>query len=88
MFKFVVDFLQGMLENSFCIAMIQVFDVASKRFQRSGQTKRNKNSKKEKKEKEGFYAFHKAEKQRSGKYIYIYHTHDCFNSTQCQPTSL
>ena len=41
--------------------------VASKRFQRSGETTRNKNTKKEKKEKEGFYAFHKAEKQRSGK---------------------
>ena len=40
--------------------------VASKRFQRSGETTRNRNSKKEKKEKEGFYAFHKAEKQRSG----------------------
>jgi len=39
--------------------------VASKRFQRSGETTRNRNFK-EKKEKEGFYAFHKAEKQRSG----------------------
>lgn len=38
--------------------------VASKRFQRSGETTRNRNSKKEKKEKEGFYAFQKAEKQR------------------------
>jgi len=39
--------------------------VASKRFQRSGETTRNRNAKKDKKEKEGFYAFHKAEKQRS-----------------------
>ena len=39
--------------------------VASKRFQRSGETSRNRGSKKEKKEKEGFYAFQKAEKQRS-----------------------
>ncbi|KAF8806163.1 hypothetical protein BYT27DRAFT_7168477 [Phlegmacium glaucopus] len=38
--------------------------VASKRFQRSGETTRNRGSK-EKKEKEGFYAFQKAEKQRS-----------------------
>ena len=43
--------------------------VASKRFQRSGETTRNRNSKKEKKEKEGFYAFHKAEKQRSGNFF-------------------
>ena len=42
--------------------------VASKRFQRSGETTRNRKSKKEKKEKEGFYAFHKAEKQRSGNF--------------------
>lgn len=47
--------------------------VASKRFQRSGETTRNKNSKKKKKEKEGFYAFHKAEKQRSGNF-YLSHT--------------
>jgi ribosomal RNA-processing protein 7 len=47
--------------------------VASKRFQRSGETTRNKNLKKEKKEKEGFYAFHKAEKQRSGNF-YLSHT--------------
>jgi len=40
--------------------------VASKRFQRSGETARNRQHKKEKKEKEGFYAFQKAEKQRSG----------------------
>jgi ribosomal RNA-processing protein 7 len=40
--------------------------VASKRFQRSGETTRNRNPKEKKKEKEGFYAFHKAEKQRSG----------------------
>ena len=40
--------------------------VASKRFQRSGETTRNRNSKEKKKEKEGFYAFHKAEEQRSG----------------------
>jgi ribosomal RNA-processing protein 7 len=39
--------------------------VASKRFQRSGETTRNRNLKKEK-EKEGFYTFQKAEKQRSG----------------------
>ena len=43
-------------------------NVASKRFQRYGETTRSRNSKKEKKEKEGFYAFHKAEKQRSGFY--------------------
>ena len=43
--------------------------VASKRFQRSGETTRNRNSKKEKKEKEDFYAFHKAEKQRSGIFL-------------------
>ena len=42
--------------------------VASKRFQRSGETTRNRNVKK-KKEKEGFYAFHKAEKQRSGNFL-------------------
>jgi ribosomal RNA-processing protein 7 len=42
--------------------------VASKRFQRSGETARHRSSKKEKKEKEGFYAFQKAEKQRSGVY--------------------
>ena len=53
--------------------------VASKRFQRSGETTRNKNSKKEKKKKEGFYAFHKAEKQRSGKFLSF--TYDRFNST-------
>ncbi|KDR73430.1 hypothetical protein GALMADRAFT_269664 [Galerina marginata CBS 339.88] len=40
--------------------------VASKRFQRSGETARNRSHKKEKEEKEGFYAFQKAEKQRSG----------------------
>ncbi|KIM36102.1 hypothetical protein M413DRAFT_449419 [Hebeloma cylindrosporum] len=40
--------------------------VASKRFQRSGQAARNRGNKKEKKEKEGFYAFQKAEKQRTG----------------------
>ena len=40
--------------------------VASKRFQRSGQAARNRSNKKDKKEKEGFYAFQKAEKQRSG----------------------
>jgi ribosomal RNA-processing protein 7 len=40
--------------------------VASKRFQRSGETSRNRSHKKEKKEKEGPYAFQKAEKQRSG----------------------
>jgi len=40
--------------------------VASKRFQRSGETSQNRSHKKEKKEKEGFYAFQKAEKQRSG----------------------
>ncbi|PPQ70808.1 hypothetical protein CVT26_014052 [Gymnopilus dilepis] len=39
--------------------------VASKRFQRSGQTVRSRNHKKEKKEKDGFYAFQKAEQQRS-----------------------
>ncbi|KAG6813149.1 hypothetical protein H0H92_013555 [Tricholoma furcatifolium] len=40
--------------------------VASKQFQRSGQTsKRNRNAKKEGKEKKDFYAFQKAEKQRS-----------------------
>ncbi|KAF8165777.1 ribosomal RNA-processing protein 7-domain-containing protein [Crassisporium funariophilum] len=39
--------------------------VASKRFQRSGETSRNRSQKKEKKEKDGFYAFQKAEKQRS-----------------------
>ena len=43
--------------------------VASKRFQRSGQAARNRTNKKEKKEKEGFYAFQKAEKQRSGLYF-------------------
>ena len=37
--------------------------VATKRLQRSGQARSNK---KEKKENEGFYAFQKAEKQRSG----------------------
>ena len=46
--------------------------VASKRFQRSGETTRNRNSKKEKKEKEGFYAFHKAEKQRSGNFLFLH----------------
>ncbi|KAH9482217.1 Ribosomal RNA-processing protein 7-like protein A [Psilocybe cubensis] len=40
--------------------------VASKAFQRSGESARNRHHKKEKKEKEGFYAFQKAEKQRSG----------------------
>jgi len=40
--------------------------VASKRFQRSGETARNRGLKKDKKEKEGFYGFQKAEKQRSG----------------------
>ncbi|PPQ78911.1 hypothetical protein CVT25_002371 [Psilocybe cyanescens] len=40
--------------------------VASKTFQRSGESARNRHHKKEKKEKEGFYAFQKAEKQRSG----------------------
>lgn len=44
--------------------------VASKRFQRSGETGRHRN-KKEKKEKEGFYAFQKVEKQRSG--VYYFH---------------
>ena len=44
--------------------------VASKRFQRSGQAARNRSHKKEKKEKEGFYAFQKAEKQRSGVYFF------------------
>ncbi|KAH0582740.1 hypothetical protein H2248_010654 [Termitomyces sp. 'cryptogamus'] len=40
--------------------------VASKQFQRSGQTsRRNRNAKKEGKEKKDFYAFQKAEKQRS-----------------------
>ncbi|KAF9058201.1 ribosomal RNA-processing protein 7-domain-containing protein [Panaeolus papilionaceus] len=40
--------------------------VASKRFQRSGESGgRNRGNKKEKKEKEGFYSFQKAEKQRS-----------------------
>ncbi|KAJ3506805.1 hypothetical protein NLJ89_g6661 [Agrocybe chaxingu] len=40
--------------------------VASKRFQRSGQTtSRSRGQKKEKKEKAGFYAFQRAEKQRS-----------------------
>ncbi|KAJ2912872.1 hypothetical protein MD484_g7525, partial [Candolleomyces efflorescens] len=38
--------------------------VATKRFQRSGETARQR-TKKEKKEKEGFYAFQKAEKQRT-----------------------
>ena len=56
--------------------------VASKRFQRSGETTRNK---KEKKEKEGFYAFHKAEKQRSGILIIIYLTYYDLNSL---PTNL
>jgi len=45
--------------------------VASKRFQRSGQAARNRTNKKEKKEKEGFYAFQKAEKQRSGLYFSV-----------------
>ena len=40
--------------------------VASKRFQRVGESGRYRTKKKEKKEKEGFYAFQKAEKQRSG----------------------
>ncbi|KAG6845489.1 hypothetical protein H0H87_008386 [Tephrocybe sp. NHM501043] len=40
--------------------------VATKQFQRSGQTsKRNRNTKKSEKEKKDFYAFQKAEKQRS-----------------------
>lgn len=39
--------------------------VASKRFQRAGESGRYRTKKKEKKEKEGFYAFQKAEKQRS-----------------------
>ncbi|GLB34286.1 putative ribosomal RNA-processing protein 7 (RRP7) [Lyophyllum shimeji] len=40
--------------------------VASKRFQRSGETsKRSRGNKKEEKEKTNFYAFQKAEKQRS-----------------------
>ena len=44
--------------------------MASKRFQRSGETMRNRNSKEEK-EKEGFYAFHKAKKQqRSGNFLF------------------
>ena len=45
--------------------------VASKRFQRYGETTKNP-KKKEKKEKEAFYAFQKAEKQRSGIYILFY----------------
>ncbi|PPQ75851.1 hypothetical protein CVT24_000609 [Panaeolus cyanescens] len=50
--------------------------VASKRFQRSGESGGRNRNKKEKKEKEGFYAFQKAEKQRSGmKFIFIYHIH-------------
>lgn len=40
--------------------------VASKRFQRSGETSSRNRKPKEKKEKEGFYAFQRAEKQRSG----------------------
>lgn len=40
--------------------------VATKRFQRSGETSSRSRKPKEKKEKEGFYAFQKAEKQRSG----------------------
>lgn len=45
--------------------------VASKHFQRSGQTsKRNRNAKKEVKEKKDFYAFQKAEKQRSGMFCF------------------
>jgi ribosomal RNA-processing protein 7 len=51
-------------------------NVASKRFQRYGETTRNRSSKKEKKEKEDFYAFHKAEKQRSGFFIILLHI-DC-----------
>jgi ribosomal RNA-processing protein 7 len=45
--------------------------VASKRFQRSGLAARNRSNKKEKREKEGFYAFQKAEKQRSGMYFSV-----------------
>jgi ribosomal RNA-processing protein 7 len=52
--------------------------VASKRFQRSGETTRSRNWKKEKKKKEGFYAFHKAEKQRSGNYYFSSLTYDRF----------
>ncbi|KAF8872762.1 ribosomal RNA-processing protein 7-domain-containing protein [Infundibulicybe gibba] len=39
--------------------------VASKRFQATGQSKRIRSNKKDKNEKAGFYAFQKAEKQRS-----------------------
>ncbi|TEB32195.1 hypothetical protein FA13DRAFT_1628529 [Coprinellus micaceus] len=39
--------------------------VASKRFQRSGETSSRRRRPKEKQEKEGFYAFQRAEKQRS-----------------------
>ena len=58
--------------------------MASKRFQRSGETTRNRKSKKEKKEKEGFYASHKAEKQRSGNFSVSHTT----VSTQLTPTSI
>ena len=40
--------------------------VATKRFQRGSESKRNRGQKKETTEKEGFYAFQRAEKQRSG----------------------
>ena len=60
--------------------------VASKRFQRSGETTRNRNSKKEK-EKEGFYAFHKAEKQRSG-IFYSSFPLSYFRLLHCQPLEL
>ncbi|KAG6854269.1 hypothetical protein C0991_008962 [Blastosporella zonata] len=46
--------------------------VATKQFQRSGQTsKRNRNDKKDGKEKKDFYAFQKAEKQRSGMLTFV-----------------
>jgi ribosomal RNA-processing protein 7 len=49
--------------------------VASKRFQRSvGQTRTRSDKKKEKKE--GFYAFHKAEKQQAGKQRFIPMSYD------------
>jgi ribosomal RNA-processing protein 7 len=50
--------------------------VASKRFQRAGESGRYRTKKKEKKEKEGFYAFQKAEKQRSG----LFFSGSCFES--------
>lgn len=40
--------------------------MASKRFQRSGETARNRGHKKEKKEEERFYGFQNAAKQHSG----------------------